>query len=415
MSNYKVEYLSVINSNEEFCKTVESFNYLLQSYGSIKVVKDKIEYDGVTFGYGVQLGEISGGGEVFFHLRFFCSNKEWLEKYKLFLRSVRTLLARVSDRPTEVLWDDISSELSAASYPVIYEVENLMRKLITKFMLITIGVSWVKSVVPKEVSESVKTKKAIAQNYLHDTDFIQLSNFLFRKYATGNSEALINKIAKAENIEAMVLSDLKEMVPLSNWERYFSPIVDCSSEYLKGRWDKLYDLRCIVAHNNFLSAEESNEIASLASEIKSKLTTAIENIDKIHVSEEQKNEVVESVVDNVGSYNAEFIKAWMLLVKDFQNLVRASGNKYSDDEKLQGSTLRMVAKSLLVERVIDIDLFERFDRLGKLRNMIISGAIDLSGSDELAVQQGAINEVRRRLIDAKCFYNGTDDGGDLRV
>lgn len=394
MSNYKVEYLSVINSKEEFCKTVESFNFLLQSYGSIKVSQDKIEYDGVTFGYGVQMGEVSGGGQVFFHLRFFCSNKEWLEKFKLFLRSVRTLLARVSDRPTEVLWDDISSELSAAAYPVIYELENLTRKLITKFMLITIGVSWVKSVVPKEVSESVKSKKSVAQNYLHDTDFIQLSNFLFRKYATGDSDSLIDKVAKAKSIEEVVLAELKEMVPLSNWERYFSPIVDCTSEYLKIRWDKLYELRCIVAHNNFLSAEEFNEITTLSSEIKVKLNAAIENIDKIHVSEEQKNEVVGSVVDNIDTYNTDFLKVWMRLVKDFHKLLRITAKKYGRSGK-PIPALREIAETLLVDNVIDIDLFERLDVIGKRRNKLVHEMVDIVDSEELSALIGKVDDVRK--------------------
>ncbi|UST83348.1 HEPN domain-containing protein [Pseudomonas siliginis] len=394
MSNYRVEYLSVISSKEDFCKTVESFNNLLQSYGSIKVVADKIEYDGVAFGYSVQFGEINGGEQLFFHLKFFCSNKKNIEKFKALLRSVRTLLARVGDRPAEVLWDDISSELSTAAYPVIYELENLMRKLITKFMLISIGVSWVKSVVPKEVSESLRGKKGIAQNYLHDTDFIQLSNFLFRKYATGDSETLIVKISKAGSIEELVLSELKEMVPLSNWERYFSPIVDCSSEYLKIRWDKLYELRCIVAHNNFLSQEQFAEIGVLSSEIKTKLTTAIENIDQVHVSEEQRSEVVDSVVDSIGTYNAEFLKAWIPLVKDFHRLFNITAAKYGRLNESPDSALRNVAKTLLIDNVIGVELFEKLDKLGKRRNEIVDGSGEALTSEELISLVSNIKEMR---------------------
>lgn len=407
MSNYRVEYLSVINSKEDFCKTVESFNNLLQSYGSIKVVDDKIEYDGVAFGYGVQLGEINGGDQLFFHLKFFCSNKKNVEKFKSFLRSVRTLLARVGDRPTEVLWDDLSSELSAAAYPVIYELENLMRKLITKFMLISIGVSWVKSVVPKEVSESLRGKKGVAQNYLHDTDFIQLSNFLFRTYATGDSDALITKIAKAKNIEELALSEFKEMVPLSNWERYFSPIVDCSSEYLKIRWDKLYDLRCIVAHNNFLSQEQFGEIGVLSSEIKSKLTAAIENIDQVHVSEEQRNEVVGSVVDSIGTYNAEFLKAWMPLVKDFHRLFNVTAERHGRAGEVPDSALRNVAKTLLINNVINIELFEKLDRIGKRRNMVVDGSGDAVTSEELVSLVSAIGDLRKSVASLISQYTIT--------
>lgn len=397
MSIYKVEYLSVINCKEGFCRTIESFNSLIQSYGDIKVVEDKIEYEGVVFDYKVHMGDIDGGDKKFFHLEFFCAGKNKLENFKLFLRSIRTLLSRVGEKPPEVLWDDLSGELSAAAYPVIHELENLMRKLITKFMLITIGGAWTSRVVPQDVSDSIKNKKALAHNYLYDTDFNQLANFLFKKYATGNLNAVVAKIATAKVVSDLDLLDLKELVPLSNWERYFSPVIECSSEYLEVRWGKLYELRCMIAHNNFINSEDFDAITVLASEVKIKLADAILNIDRIHVSAIQKDEVVESVAASMVSYDSSFTIAWNDLMDDLQFLAGAVINKKSIFKNLRVLNFRMCADKILRDGHIDIELHSRLHGLNLRRNQFILLHIEEDNSDELDHLVKSINQVRFEL------------------
>ena len=308
MKSYKVEYLSVLNSKEDFCKSVESFNYLLQSYDHIDVVGNQVNFKENSYAYEVQFGEINEGNQRFFHLKLSCANSNILEDFKILLKSIRTILVKASGKPPEILWNDLSSQLSCEAYPILHEIENILRKLITKFMLTTVGGAWTKDTVPKEVADSLKDKKSIpTQNYLHETDFIQLSNFLFKEYSTANSKKLVEKLRKANDISELSIFDLKEMVPQSNWERYFSPVVDCTSEYLENRWEKLYELRCIVAHNRFINESEFEEIRRITEEIKIKLLSAIENLDKVHVSEDQKEEVAESIASNISKIYGEFI------------------------------------------------------------------------------------------------------------
>lgn len=320
MKKYQVEYLAVIEAKEDFCSTVESFNSLLQAYGSIKPVNSKINYLSSVFDYTVRRGLVGDEQQVYYHLNFVCTKNESLPDFRKFLKLVRTILQKVSVKTPEVLWDDLSGELCAKAYPVIYDLENLMRKLITKFMVISIGVSWVNSAVPKEVSDSVKIAKGGAQSYLYDTDFIQLSNFLFKKYSTANSEKLLLKLSKAEGVQDLDFSELKEMIPRSNWERFFLPIVDCNSDYLDARWKKLYELRCIVAHNNFLSIDQYEEVIKLSAEINEKLSKAVDNLDKVHVSEAQKEEVFESVTGSKSEDYASFMNSWYLLAASVSTL-----------------------------------------------------------------------------------------------
>lgn len=359
MSSHKVEYLSVISCKEGFCKTIESFNSLIQSYDGIKISDNKIEYEGVAFEYKINIGDIDEGSKKFFHLEFYCADKKLLEKFKLFLRSIRTLLTRVGDKPPEILWDDLSKELSTAAYPVIHELENIMRKLITKFMLITVGGAWTSSVVPQDVSDSIRNKKVGAHNYLYDTDFNQLANFLFKKYATGNLNVIVGKISEANAVADLDLSQLKELVPMSNWERYFSPVIECTSEYLEVRWAKLYELRCMVAHNNFISSEEFDSIKRLASEVKSKLVDAVLNVDRIHMSATQKDEVVESMTVSMVAYDSDLNSAWNKLVDDVQ-LLAGTGILAKNMFKFSKlMTFRIAINELSSRNVISDELYEK--------------------------------------------------------
>ncbi|OXL16969.1 hypothetical protein CAN34_13700 [Psychrobacter sp. DAB_AL32B] len=72
-----------------------------------------------------------------------------------------------------------------------------MRKLLTKFMLINVGVNWYKTDVPDDVANSIRTKDNNLKKdftYFHNTDFIQLKNFLFSEEYISNKNKLINTL-----------------------------------------------------------------------------------------------------------------------------------------------------------------------------------------------------------------------------
>lgn len=401
MNDYKVEYLSVINSKESFCKSISSFNNLLQSYDNVSINGNKIDFEGTEFEYDVQFGEIQEDSQRFFHVKLKCTKKGDLDKFKLLLKSVRTLLTKASEKPPEILWDDLSSELANKAYPVIHEIENMMRKLITKFMLTTIGLAWTKDAVPKEVSESIKTKNSnTSQNYLYEADFIQLSNFLFKEYSTANSRKLVEKLGMITDINELELTELKELVPQSNWERYFSPIVDCKSEYLQTRWEKLYELRCMVAHNKFLGADNYSEICRVAKEVKDKLTQAIENLDKVHVSEEQKEDVAENIASSMNSLYGEFIRSWNMVQELLIHLYSMSLN---GDEDFSMSKKRMMnaknlVKPMIIKGIVPRDFGPAIYELNDLRNAVVHHS-DLKISEiSLYEYLGTLDRIKSELI-----------------
>lgn len=374
MDSYKVEYLSVINSKEDFCKSIASFNSFLQSYDNVKIAGGKIKYEGSSFAYDVQFGDIVEGSQRYFHVRFVCGDANAVDVFKKLLRVVRTLLVKVSGKPPEVLWDDIGSELSQKAYPVVHELENLMRKLITKFMFIKIGITWTKDAVPKEVSESLKMKKEVAShNYLYEVDFIQLSNFLFKEYSTANSRKLVDALGKAKKIEELDLLELQELVPRSNWERYFSPIVNCKIEYLQPRWERLYLLRCMIAHNNLMSDSDYEEVCLLSGEVKDKLTQALEGLDKIQVSSEQKEDVAENIASEINTDFGDFIHTWNSVLSSLYHLASLTGldaGRKLASGRIVGPPGSVVAALLHAGLLTNNDV-ETFGVLSSVRNSVV--------------------------------------------
>lgn len=401
MSKYKVEYLSVINSKESFCKSIPSFNNLLQSYDNVTISGNFIKFENVSFGYEVQFGEIKEDAQRFFHVKLNCSEKKNLDKFKLLIKCVRTLLAKASEKPPEILWDDISSELANKAYPVVHEIENMMRKLITKFMLTNIGLAWTKDTVPKEVSESIKTKKTTpTQNYLYEADFIQLSNFLFKEYSTANSRKLVEKLGAASDISDLDLTELKELVPQSNWERYFSPIVDCKSDYLQTRWEKLYELRCMVAHNKFLCLDDYDEICRIAEEVKEKLIQAIDNLDKVHVSEAQKEDVAENIASSMNSLYGEFIRSWNM---NKEVLFRLCKLAVKDGEDISNKKPRLLpvkhlVKSMIGRGIVPKEFGPPIYELSDLRNAIVHHSDFKISENALYDYIGMLDRIKSELM-----------------
>ncbi|ENN2394612.1 HEPN domain-containing protein [Vibrio alginolyticus] len=366
----KVEYLVLIKSEEQYCRSITSLNYLIQSYDGIKIDNDSLSYAGCKFGYAVKLGNSDDVNHRFFHIEV-SSTSDDLQKFQEFLKLLRTILSKISGQPVETLFDEISSERCICAYPIIHRTENQMRKLITKFMLTNVGLGWSKDSTPKEVVDSIKNPKPKSTNFLYEVDFIQLSKFLFSTYASLDYKNVIDKIKKAESPDDLDLDELKEFVPQSNWERYFASLVDCTSEFLEVRWKRLYELRNKVAHNRFISEQELEEIKNICSEVNEKLESAINNLDNIHISEEQVNEVAENIAINRDEVHAQFIRAWNALLK----LLHACASEVADETESkrigQGGNWRSMANILRKYGVINKEFKKQLNDVGVFKNTLV--------------------------------------------
>jgi hypothetical protein len=66
-----------------------------------------------------------------------------------------------------------------------------------------------------------------------------LGDFLFKPYQVKDTKELLLYISKAQTQNDIKIDELKAFEAKSNWEKYFSKIVDCTDEYLDKRWKDL--------------------------------------------------------------------------------------------------------------------------------------------------------------------------------
>ena len=320
----RVEYLVIIEANSPFCRDKVAFNNFLQSNADIKIKKNSIKHQSFEC-----LFELTGGGaecakDRFFHVKLE-SDAENLEEFHELIKAVRSLLHKASDKKPQVLWDDVSFYYAQKSYPLVHQIENLMRKLITKFMLTNVGLGWTKEAMPDDLKKSARSEVADNNNnYLYETDFKDLSTFLFDEYRTNDIKALNEKIRNIDG-DSISTEELKAFLPKSNWERYFREYVHCEGTYLQSRWDKLYKLRCKIAHNNTFNRSDFDQTVVLIEEITPKIVDAIANLDRVEVPEDERDELAEVMAIRANTLYGEYISRWKDIEKLIWDLMDFSG------------------------------------------------------------------------------------------
>jgi hypothetical protein len=206
------------------------------------------------------------------------------------------------------LWDDTAYYYSKLAYPIIYEIENLMRKLIYQFMLTKLGSDWYKNATPEDFKRNIKSDRENPnlsfELILYNADFIHIINFLFGKYTVGDQSKVLEKINKAKSNSEIAIEELKQLVPQNNWTRYFQSII--AYEKFKEKWENLYALRCKVAHNTLITKGDYETIIHLAKELKEKLEKAISSLDRIKIQEEDKKELKQSALESFSETTGEF-------------------------------------------------------------------------------------------------------------
>ena len=205
-------------------------------------------------------------------------------------------------------------------------------------------------------------------------------------------------ISKAQTLDDLNLNELKEFEVKSNWEKYFSKIVDCTDEYLDKRWKELYELRCLVAHNALLKKEEYDRVFRLSSEIELHLQKAIDNLRKVHVPQADKDKVAEIVASSISTAYGEFIQAWKVFEDALINVAKDLGD---NPEKLQG--IYKTIRALHEKAVFDDEFYNECQELMKFRNQVVHDRqIDFSEQEirsNIAKLDGLTRILRRSWKD----------------
>ncbi|EHN8793529.1 MULTISPECIES: HEPN domain-containing protein [Enterobacter] len=363
----KVEYLVTIEIKDSFCRTKKSFINFIQSNADLALSRDNVIYKSHTYGLKISEEKCPSDRHKIFHLRVNNDNEELIDDFVIFLKTLRGMLHFASKNNVQTIWDDISFNYSVKGYPVIHQIENLMRKLITKFMLTNVGLGWIETTFPDELRKTKRDKGTSSNNnYLYETDFIQLSNFLFDSYRTQEIDELIQTI-KNHDEEMISIDSIKDFIPLSNWQRYFQKHVGCDATYLKARWEKLYLLRCKIAHNNTIEKKDYDLIIELDSEIKPILEEALASLDKITVPENEREELAENVAMNNNQHYSDFIISW----KAFENRVLSLAYKSGIIVEGMNMPFSQIVQRLRDRNLISEDVAEQSSKLRNIKNIIV--------------------------------------------
>ncbi len=160
------EYLIIIDKAESpssyaLCDTKHEFNRLLQkSDPSIALKDNQIIYKEVlNFVYEIETGTVEGKEQRFFHLKItFNDDEGYINDYYQLLRLIRTTSYSLT-KQVITLKDDLSFYYANKAYPLIFNIESLMRKLIYYFMLTLVGVKWREENLPESTKTAIKNSK----------------------------------------------------------------------------------------------------------------------------------------------------------------------------------------------------------------------------------------------------------------
>jgi len=413
----KTEYLITFEAGDMLCVDVERFKHLLMAHPSITFgSKNSIIFKGYDYYYLLAFG-ILPDGSLYYDLTIDCPDDGNEVVYADLLKEIRRICGKINGRGTVVLLDGIGEKYCQLSYPIVYKTENLMRKLISKFMVIGMGLNWADSSIPHEVTDSIHSRgKADKSNIIYEVDFIQLSKYLFTSYKKNDSNIFFESLKGKGDNESLTVGELKQYVPFTNWEKYFSQKVKCESDYLKSRWDRLYVIRCTVAHCRALSFVEYSELVKVSGEVCEKLQAALDSINDIHISPDDREELAENISGATNQCVAEFISQYNRMASTLQivcSLVSTSDDLYNKVES-NSLNIRMQAKYLYGNKgIIDAEASKTIEDAQIFRNKIVHGfgVIDVKDSEIMEMIEKVykvLNVICKRDPDEYVSFKSTD-------
>ena len=319
----KMEYLLIKPSND-FCPTVVQFKNLLLSNQRINIDDRTVAFSGISLDYTLTDEEVVWKNikEIVFHFTVStdAKNVSILEDFDILLHRINAKCG--NQFKVNTIWDDVSIHYTNKLYPVIVETENLLRKLIYRFMIKIAGSTWFLNSVPESVREAIRKKaeKNTTDNLpdvdqLSLADFIQLGVFFFEKYTTKplNQNAIkeLRKIVeKKTDTNNNISAFLETYEAKSNWERYFAEKIEVEELYKK--WQELYIYRNSVAHTKRMCKGEYEAAESLAKELKSAFEKCIDHIDDVKMTEEEVEAVQEVAKETINKPQMTRMEPWMV-------------------------------------------------------------------------------------------------------
>jgi len=377
-----VEMIVTINAKEYIASNIKSFNSLLQAHSDITINKNSLRWKSMQFEYNIQHGNVDSENN-FFDVELKIDKKDnqvTFDEFTSLVREIKKIVGRFTTTPPQMIWDDISKYYASEAYPLIHNIENILRKLITKFMLVNIGISWIKQTLPEDFKASrgsKNTNKQTSNNILYDTDFIQLSDFLFAAYRDIDVSELVKRLENINPNEftADAVDGIKKFIPRSNWDKYLKDHVECEGSFLQKRWTELYELRCKIAHNNTFTKNEFERVKNIIDDLYPPLISAISKLSKIKITEEEKQEIVDELdkQEIVKEFDKqESTSHDQVLVKKFISQSNRLGSRLNRLSRIlrdlpEGTKIIERVKDLYLSNILTDEFYHEFKSINEAR------------------------------------------------
>lgn len=171
-------------------------------------------------------------------------------------------------------------------------------------MLVPVGMEFFNN-IPEDIN--VREVKDSDSGFLHNLDFIELSNYIFTPRPLKSIENLTKIINSLDENKLPDNVNVLDYQYRSYWDRYFKDIIedatDIDGETIKKQWEELYKLRCKIAHSRFLLKDEYAKVKSICERLENVFTSALKNLSNIVLSAESKESISENIIAELDGSN----------------------------------------------------------------------------------------------------------------
>jgi hypothetical protein len=294
----------------------------------------------------------------------FSDNEKYRKKFKYFLKLqgiIKNLFRKKEQmgyiQEIECIRDDYSFILLKKAYPIIYEIENLMRKLIVKLMYFNASENWQKTEIPDKINISQDREKL----HILGSDFAHLADMLFVPIENNNQE--LYTYIKEVSSQKIDYNYLKKLVPKSNWDKYFSNLVtNTTDKELKKLLENLRLIRNKVAHNRIqIEYNFYENLIEYSDDIIKMILNAIVKLDR-DVQKTAKEKIINKLSHSKNIPYKRFFRYFCILENRLFKYYKKEFNIKNIPEdfifKLKNKFANNIGDNIYIKKSIDLMFFK---------------------------------------------------------
>ncbi|MBB4081099.1 uncharacterized protein YutE (UPF0331/DUF86 family) [Lewinella aquimaris] len=341
-------------------------------------------------------------------LRFYLSSTstefKFIEPYRLKL--LEFLNSHQFGNQIFVVQDDVSADIANQLYPKINRLESMLRGYIIKFFMLNFGVNWWNLIADDSMQRKATLRKnnekdfsKFIDNKIYLIDFAELGKIVYTLSAGSVSKSdIVQTIMQLDETDSGAILNLKESIK-SNYDKYFK--VDFKDRKFQAKWEELEKLRHKVAHNNLFTQFDLHRCEELYNDLSKIIMDAINKIDKVSFTDQEKDEIIENSIININEYLGSYLKQW----QELTDILYTYDRKNLKKEHRGYLSIKSLTDRMLKESLISEDTARAIDGLRQFRNSIVHSPSDADVSEHIQEMKKdlsiVINTIQKAVAKSK--------------